>query len=280
MGLGGLLTWTAAIREISNKNLDERMKIVPCKTINKTITETVKSPVLNNNPYIYDAIRDDGEKLFFLPMNLPETSYCKEETPTKVNHRYDKHIIEQICEYYGILEPELKCELYFLKEEEEKALKMVSGLPRKYIAIEPHSKNNYTPNRRYPFEKWQSVVDSLKNEITFVQIGQPGHKILENVISLLGETTFRESALIIKNSQMFISTEGGLGHAANAVGKKSLIVLTGYQGYNMVAYPENINLDISSHGPCGLKIKCERCFSEAENHDYLEIVDKIRENLA
>ena len=99
---------------------------------------------------------------------------------------------------------------------------------------------------------------------------------MDNVISLLGKVSFRESALIIKHSHMFVSTEGGLVHAANAVGKRSLVVLTGYQAPKMIAYPENINLNISSHGPCGLKVRCSECLSDSEKHDYKEIVDMIR----
>ena len=278
MGLGGYLTWTAAMREISENNLEDGVKIVPCEMHGNTVTRIVQSPVFENNPYIYDQQKDQGKKVFLLPMNLPETNYCKKDTPQKAYHRYDKHMIEQICEYYGVSNPSLKCEMYFTKEEEERCLSIVSGLPKKYIVIEPHSKDNYTLNRSYPFEKWQNVVNSLKEQISFVQIGRPGLKVLDNVISLLGKVSFRESALIIKHSHMFISTEGGLVHAANAVGKRSLIVLTGYQAPKMVAYPENINLNISSHGPCGLKARCRECLSDCENHDYREIVNIIKES--
>jgi hypothetical protein len=43
----------------------------------------------------------------------------------------------------------------------------------------------------------------------------------------------------------------------------------------MVAYPANINVDISSHGPCGLKIDCELCISDVDKHDENEIVNIV-----
>ena len=279
MGLGGYWTWTASMREISQKKLDQDTKIVPCEVSGDTVTRVVESPIFANNPYVYNESTDSGKNKFFLPMNIHETNYCKRDTPTKAHQRYDKHIIEQICEHYGIDDPDLRCELYFTKEEEDKVLEITKQLPKKYIVIEPHSKQNYTPNRRYPFAKWQNVVNSLKDDICFVQIGRPGHQVLDNVTSLLGKVSFRESALVIKNSQMFISTEGGLGHAANAVNKKSIIVLTGYQGYDMVAYPDNINIDISTHGPCGLKVECRKCIVDAEMHDEGQIIYNIRKEL-
>jgi hypothetical protein len=47
----------------------------------------------------------------------------------------------------------------------------------------------------------------------------------------------------------------------------------------MVAYPQNINLNISTHGPCGLKVECPECKSDAENHDWTEICDIVKERL-
>ena len=69
MGLGGYLTWTAAMREISENNLEDGVKIVPCEMHGNTVTRIVQSPVFENNPYIYDQQRDQGKKVFLLPMN-------------------------------------------------------------------------------------------------------------------------------------------------------------------------------------------------------------------
>ena len=83
----------------------------------------------------------------------------------------DKHIIQTICEFYEIEEPELKCELYFSTFEKSKfASDFKNMLPQKYVVIEPISKTNYTPNRVYDFHKWQQVVDSCPNT-KFVQVG-------------------------------------------------------------------------------------------------------------
>ena len=68
-------------------------------------------------------------------------------------------------------------------------------------------------------------------------------------------------------------------HAANAVDTKSVVILTGYQTYKMVAYPTNINVDISSHGPCGLKIDCPDCINDVDRHDENEIVNIVIDEL-
>jgi ADP-heptose:LPS heptosyltransferase len=188
-------------------------------------------------------------------------------------------MMAQMCEFYGLDDIELKCELFFTNTEKEKVNKLCEGLDRSFITIEPHSKDNYTPNRAYPFEKWQNIVNELSNEIQVVQIGTHQSKLLDNVVDMRGLTSFREAAILIGKSKLFMSAEGGLTHAATTTDTPALTIITGYQHADMVAYPQNINIVISNHGPCGLKIKCEDCEREALEHNEKEIIDKVVEFL-
>ena len=108
-----------------------------------------------------------------------------------------------------------------------------------------------------------------------VQVGKGKNK-LNNVVDFTGRTTFKQAVQVINKCDLFMSSEGGLVHGATAVETTSLVIITGYQDYRMVAYPQNINIDISSHGPCGLKNECPQCKADAKKHDYLEIVNKPR----
>ena len=45
------------------------------------------------------------------------------------------------------------------------------------------------------------------------------------------------------------------------------------------SYPQNININLASHGPCGLKIECPRCVQDVIEHDENEIIEKIKEFL-
>ena len=276
MGLGGYLAWTGVIREIA-KRLPEDIKILPCEGDGKNVTKLVRSPVFENNPHIYKA--GDGDEAFPLFLNNPLANYCKTDTPLKAHHRYDKHMIEQMCEFYSIEDPELKCEIFFTNTERDRVNKLCEGLEKEFITIEPHSKTNYTPNRIYPLEKWQSIVNQLTEKIQIVQIGTRESTLLDNVIDMRGVTSFREATLLIGKSRLFISAEGGLVHAATTTDTPAMSIITGYQDPKMVAYPQNININIASHGPCGLKIKCEECEKDATEHDEKEIVDKVLEFL-
>jgi ADP-heptose:LPS heptosyltransferase len=146
--------------------------------------------------------------------------------------------------------------------------------------VEPNSKINYTKNRVYPFEKWQLIVDKLSKKIPVVQVGVKNSKLLNNVIDATGIFSFKRTAKLISWSKLFLSTEGGLTHANSCFEEgKSLVVITGYQSEKMIAYPQNINVNISSHGPCGMKIQCPECKKDAENHNWKEIVDKVEKEL-
>ena len=68
-------------------------------------------------------------------------------------------------------------------------------------------------------------------------------------------------------------------HAVTAFNTKSVVIMTGYQSEKMVAYPQNININIGTHGPCGLKIPCEKCIEDATNHDEHSIVDIVKKEL-
>ena len=276
MGLGGYLAWTAVARELK-KQLPEQVKVLPCEGDGKNVTRLIRSPVFENSPHIYKT--GDGDQAFPMFLNNPQANYCKTDTPIKAYHRKDKHIIEQMCEVYGIDNPELRCEMFFTDRERQNVKNLTDSLEGKFVTIEPYSKTNYTPNRAYPFEKWQNIVNVLKNHVQVVQIGNESGPLLQNVIDYRGKTSFREAAILIGESELFLSTEGGLVHAATTVDTRSVVIITGYQDVRMVAYPQNININIGNHEPCGLKVKCDECFEEVNSHDEQEIVDKALDTL-
>jgi hypothetical protein len=282
LGLGGYLTWTAAAREIRRLTGDSA-RMFPVEKLSGGFLKIIKSDSFKNNPDFItmgESGCENNQLILPLILNNPDANYCKEDGVERAYHRFDSHIIEQICECYGIENPELKCVVNLTNEEkcfaEDFHISVLNN--EKFITIEPFSKDNYTPNREYPFEKWQKIVDTLSEDIKIVQVGNSG-KILNNVIPLAGETTFREAIAIIERSSIFVASESGLVHGATAVDTKSLVVITGYQDERMVAYPQNINVNIGTHGPCGMKIRCQLCKSDADNHDHREILNLIKSHV-
>jgi len=280
MGLGGYLSWTATAREI-RKRAGANVKMLPVESVGNFI-KIINSEIFQDNDDFcldFNEASEKGFHLFPLILNNPSANYCKKDTPDKAFHRQDRHIIEQYCEIYGIDSPDLKCYLSTTNNcwSSQRVQKEVGN--KSFIVIEPNTKTNYTPNRVYPFKKWQNIVNELKDKINFVQVGVAGSKLLSNVIDLTGKTSFRDTVKIIECASLFISSEGGLVHAATAVETKSIVVITGYQSERMVAYPQNININISNHEVCGLKVSCQQCESDANIHNWKEITEIIEQEL-
>ena len=274
MGLGGYLMWTPLAREVHKRSGGAKM--LPVESHGNFI-KIVQSPIFENNPYICQDLKDSSH-LFAVPLNNPQTNYCKSDTPTKADQRHDKHIIHQICDEYGISNVDLKCDLFLSEDEKKEADDLLRGVGKRFITIDPHTKDEYTVNKRYPFNKWQNVVNEARDKlgIEFVQIGSPTDQILEGVTNLSGKTSFRQAAAVISKSLLHAGPEGGLMHAANAVDVKSVILITGFLHPRMTCYEENSNIWIGkSHGPCGMKVECPECKRECNKHDEKEIFEEI-----
>jgi ADP-heptose:LPS heptosyltransferase len=271
MGLGGYLTWTAAAREINQRS---GTKVLPFEQHGNAL-KLIKSPIFSNNPYISQEFT--GEFLIPMQLNNPASNYCKKDMPDRCVQRGDKHIIEQICEVYGIEDPRLKCDIFLTEKETrfiDDLLESAVG-NSSFVTIEPHSNCEYTVNRSYPFEKWQQIVNELCKKICVVQVGEAGVRSLSGVVDMSGKTSFRQASGIIGRSNLFLSSEGGLVHAATSHETTSLVIMTDYEAEAMVAYPQNINIHVGrGHGPCGMKIKCIECEKDVSLHDHNEIIDK------
>lgn len=273
MGLGGYLTWTAVSREVVKSG--KAKKTLPCE-IHGNHLKIVDSGIWKNNPYMTTDYEDfrRGDAIL-LQLNNPATNYCKVDTPTKCEQRADKHCIQQICDYYEVRDLELKCGIYLTDFEKQNVEDATSHLQDRFIVVEPHSKKDYTPNKEYSFDKWQRIVDVISKHIQVVQVGNKKERILNNVVDLVGETSFREAAGIIGKATLFMSTEGGLVHAATAVDTKSLVIMTGFGDPKLWSYPQNINIFIGKHGPCGLKIPCPDCLADVQDHDEKQVINAV-----
>lgn len=275
MGLGGHLMWTPLAREIVTQN--PNIKVLPVERVKPGIFPSiVSSEIFRFNPNFVNTL-DDDHKIICISLDDARTNYCKLDAFDHCIQRYDKHVIQQICDVYGFNDVKLKCELY-LSDEEQKFGHDFRG----FIVIDPHTKDEYTVNKRYPFKKWQRVIDVLRSRgfKNFVQVGRKTSEILDGVQDMTGLTTFRQAAALIKQADLFLGSEGGLMHAANAVETPAVIVVTGFLHPTMTCYPENTNIWIGAkHGPCGLKVKCEKCYDECIKHDEFEIVEAVEEKI-
>ncbi|MDP6371291.1 MAG: glycosyltransferase family 9 protein, partial [Vicinamibacterales bacterium] len=170
-------------------------------------------------------------------------SYVKRETPGRFEWKSGGHIIDIILNRYRIPAIDHRCEMYFTDDEVAESVEAcrAHGITGEYIVIEPNSSETWFSDlRTWPVERWQHIVDRIQASRGYqvVQIGEAGRPALRNVINLSGEIPFRIAVLIMKRARVFLGLEGGLMHAANAVGVPSVIVWGGTTMPDFAAYRE------------------------------------------
>lgn len=191
-------------------------------------------------------------------------SYAKKSTPEKMVWKKGGHIIEILQKNFGIKSKEKNCELFFTPEELE-WLENESdslGLHEPYIVVEPNSNQEWFGNlRAWPFSSWKMLIEKIRSDypdVQVVQVGVEGGELLPHCKSLLGQTSFREAALVIKGAKVFIGQEGGLMHTANAVDTRSLIIWGGVTLPSFAGYQEKHTVihNPVPCAPCGYRYTC------------------------
>lgn len=130
--------------------------------------------------------------------------------------------------------------------------------PRGYVIIEPHHKRGVSPNRDWGFERWQRVVDAV--EADWVQINARGAQVLRGVRHEPGESFLRACELL-SGARLYVGPEGGLYHAAAALGVPSVAIFGGFVSPETQGYDDCVNLyePMDGASPCGQRVACRHC---------------------
>jgi glycosyltransferase involved in cell wall biosynthesis/ADP-heptose:LPS heptosyltransferase/SAM-dependent methyltransferase len=111
--------------------------------------------------------------------------------------------------------------------------------------------------KQWPQSYWEELVHKITAlGILVVQLGTKHDQPLPLTLNLLGLTTLREAAALIKQARCHVSVEGGLVWLAKAVGARS-VVLFGPTDKNFFGLPENRNLAVT--------MPCAPCWWRTEN---------------
>jgi ADP-heptose:LPS heptosyltransferase len=136
----------------------------------------------------------------------------------------------------------------YLSPEEKARYEDFSG----FVYIEPNVKGTFSGNKDWGFERWQEVVKRLP--FRFVQ--GKGRR-LEGVEQVCTES-FRDACALLDRADFFVGTDGGLHHAAAALGKRAVVVWGGLVSPKILGYDTHINLHSGTHS-CGSYDPCEHC---------------------
>jgi len=216
------------------------------------------------------AKHSDGKPYRLIYMDSETFSYARSIQPDRIVWKDEPNAVAAILEGFPAHErpplrhPQPPGSLHALDPERHKAATLLASKnlePGSYVIIEPDTNREWFGDlRAWPWENWQSLVDKLLEDNPSRRIVQTGvcSEPLRNVVDLRGQTSFREAAALIESSALFIGTEGGLMHAAGAVGAASLIIWSGVTEPTFAGLPDQhvILFNRLECTPCGYRNIC------------------------
>lgn len=146
-------------------------------------------------------------------------------------------------------------ELFFSGEELAFSRKVGAG----FVVIEPNieSWKSCAPNKQWPRERYAEVARRLQGDgARVVQFSYPNALPLPGVESI-ATPSFRHAAAVLANAALYVGPEGGLHHAAAAVGVKGVVIFGGFIPVEVTGYDLHVNLGADRY--CGSLSPCRHC---------------------
>ncbi len=279
MGYGGALIWTGLFRNLRERHPEKKVVLRYHRSLKDFLCRR-KHPdhiIYHNNPDIagiYDPFewffakhQYTNQDTIVINMNDPRYIYADGDDEERIHYRTGKHAIQIACDMHDINDATVKPRIVLTEDEVQKADQILEqhGLAAKnYLCVEPHSKVSFTVNKAWFWDRWQELIFRLKayfsennQDIQIVQVGVQTDEILDGVVDLTGQMSFRETGRVLENARTFISYMGGLIHLAKAVGLRNVVLISAWEPYELAAYPDDMNLysDVECKN-CGLKKAC------------------------
>lgn len=146
-----------------------------------------------------------------------------------------------------------------------------------YVVIEPHNKT-LNPNRNWGWARWQQVVDTLP-DVPWMQINPNGAKILRGVRHIPAPS-FMDACRRLAGAMLYVGPEGGLYHAAAAMGVRSVAIFGGFVSPDNQGYDDCVNIYIREGSPCGQRVPCRHCQKALMQIEPRVVIKSIRKMLS
>lgn len=133
------------------------------------------------------------------------------------------------------------------------------SLPRDGVLIEPNVPwhKAVACNKDWGIKRYQALADRLRSSGLRVWQFSYGKLRLDGV-SQIEVATFRQAAAALAGIELAIVPEGGLHHAAAAVGARAIVIFGGFIPPQVTGYPAHVNLTGDSQA-CGSWRPCQHC---------------------
>lgn len=128
-----------------------------------------------------------------------------------------------------------------------------------FVLIEPHCKPS-APNKRWPFERFQTVADELKADgYRVLQFAARADVLRLKNVEIIPTPTFRMALAALSHAKLYIGPEGGLHHGAAALNVRAVVIFGGFIHPRLTGYSSHKNLFVGEEGCGTIGRICEHC---------------------
>ena len=223
--------------------------------------------------HLAEAVQDVGGRFVVPVYTRHDWAHDRGDRPVPT-----EHILSIMCRIAG-LSGEVPLRPYFsLRPDEMNFGQFVD----RQVAIHTGGAGATFPmaNKDWPAARFQAVVDALRGQCTFVQLGTVRDHPLAGAIDLRGKTTIRQAAAVLRQSQLLVGLVGFLMHLNRAVDRRAVIVYGGRELPWQSGYVCNENL--VGRPPCSPCWQWNRCDFDRACLSQIQVdsvVDAVRRQL-
>ena len=235
------------------------MNIVPAGGLKKL---DVSAAYSNNPIFDHDPAKDT---MYYEVKPRPYIKYFGENSSGTYTAFNDQHLVPG--------------HIYLTDDEIERAKQVAPAAD--FIYIEPNYKKPgiYSDNKQWSAKKWQSVVDAFPDS-NFVQCGngKSDDSVLLDNVTMIYTKRVREAFAVLSLASMFIGYEGGMHHAAAALGKGGVVLFGGVSSPSATGYDLHINV-YGEHpeSPCGRHYECSHCKEVMKSLTADQVIREVKE---
>ncbi len=146
------------------------------------------------------------------------------------------------------------------------------------VVIEPNIKPRASPNKGWPH--WQEFAFLAANAgYKLTQLGQAGSRRI-GPSKFIETQTFRQACAVLANAKAYIGPDGGMHHAAAALGIPAIVIRGAFISHECTGYASQRNL-FTGHGlGCGMRFPCTCCAKAMSKIKPETVLNELREVLA
>jgi ADP-heptose:LPS heptosyltransferase len=213
--------------------------------------------------HFYTDYPDVVRGLWYLDEVLPSDKRPVESIYLSYEHvktaRYNNHLSKAMAAKIGVRVKDVKPDCVVNEKLTERFKAEWWSLPRPHVVIHRRA-GPWTPNKNWPDESWESLLKTLLRTRTIIEIGTRDDDagiFDSNYIDLRGKTTLAELVAVLAAADVMIGPDSGPMHIAAAVKTPAVVILGGYSGPGIIAYPGNVVLHTPiACSPCFLRTPC------------------------